>query len=454
MTVNENFRYLNIGLPEDILRRKLGGDLAGAVRLIDKRLAGDLPEALRACLTAEREMILRTPRDYPYTRAEALAIVREHIPDFTEEEFDARVDACEIGWIWLNGEEHFFRRFFQTLYKTDAAFAARAGKVQEQDPVEHLHAAMAEMKEKGSISRRIRVKASAAVNPEYFEDGMFVRVHLPVPAACDQQSDIRIERISPEGAFVAPEDAPQRTVCWEENMTENHPFEVEYSYIHTARYHDTDLLTPDAEQPDFFTGEEAPHIVFTPYIRALTASLTEGVTDPLEKARRIYDFITLNMHYTFMPAYFILENIAESCARNYCGDCGVFALLFITLCRCAGIPARWQSGMAAEPHDCGSHDWAQFYVAPYGWLYADPSYGVSACKAGDEERRKFYFGNLDPYRMVANCKFQAEFIPPKAHWRADPYDNQSGEIETVGRALNYDEYTREMETLSCEEVDQ
>ena len=51
----------------------------------------------------------------------------------------------------------------------------------------------------------------------------------------------------------------------------------------------------------------------------------------------------------------------------------------------------------------------------------------AAVRAGKEERRKFYFGNLDPYRMVANRQFQAPFTVGKAHWRADPYDNQVGE---------------------------
>ena len=93
MDVNETFRSLNVGLPEDILRRKLYGDLEGAVRLIDMRLArGDIPQGLRDCMTAQREMMLRTPPDYPYSREEALALVRERIPDFTEAEFDQRVD--------------------------------------------------------------------------------------------------------------------------------------------------------------------------------------------------------------------------------------------------------------------------------------------------------------------------------------------------------------------------
>ena len=93
--VNETFRSLNVGLPEDILRRKLYGDLEGAVRLIDMRLArGDIPQGLRDCMTAQREMMLRTPPDYPYDRAQALARVRAYIPDFSQEEFDRRV---EIG---------------------------------------------------------------------------------------------------------------------------------------------------------------------------------------------------------------------------------------------------------------------------------------------------------------------------------------------------------------------
>ena len=58
MNINDNFEFLNVGLPEDILRRKTWGDFEGAVRLIDKRLAGEIPDALRACLICEREMIL------------------------------------------------------------------------------------------------------------------------------------------------------------------------------------------------------------------------------------------------------------------------------------------------------------------------------------------------------------------------------------------------------------
>ena len=90
---------------------------------------------------------------------------------------------------------------------------------------------------------------------------------------------------------------------------------------------------------------------------------------------------------------------------------------------------------------------AQFYIAPYGWLFADPSFGGSSRRAGNEERRQFYFGNLDPFRMPANSAFQHEFMPPKKFMRQDPTDNQYGECEYEDRALRSSEYETKHEIL-------
>jgi len=458
MNINDTLRYLNVGLPQDIMQHKAHGNFEEAIRLIDVRLAKDnVPQALRCCMIAQREIMRRLPGEYPYTRSEALDLMRTDIPDFTDEEFDRLMDAGRIYWIYVNGEIRFFRRFYQTLLKTEKEIARRAGQTlpaNEKDNGKHLITETVKiMKEKGSLTKRIRIRATIRLNDEHFRPGMFMRVHLPVAADCEQQSNILVEKVWPENGVVAPADAPQRTVCWEGTMAENHPFEVVYSYTHKAVYRDTTLMKGDLAKPNFCTEQQDPHITFTPYIRELAASLTEGVTDPMEKARRFYDFITLNMKYSFQPEYFVKENISEGCARDFSGDCGVLALLFITLCRCAGIPAEWQSGLCAEPGDCGSHDWARFYVAPHGWLYADPSFGTGAMRRSAEDERLFYFGNLDPYRMVANRAFQAPFAIDKQHWRADPYDNQSGEMETDDRGFCFDEFEYTKETLECTTVE-
>ena len=451
MDINETFRYLNAGLPEDIRRRKLHGDFAGALRLIDRALAQDIPDALRNCLTVQREMISRLPGGFPYTREEALALVRAAISDFTEAEFDELVDAGQIRWIYVDGQPRYFNRFFDSLCKSIPDIARRAEKTDSRTgPLDRCVQAM---KERGKTQTRIRIRESLRLKDENFTPGLFVRAHLPLPIANEAQGDIIIEKVFPAHGKPAPEDALQRTVCWEETMEENHEFYVEYSYTRTSVYHDADHLAAGAEQPDFDTGEEQPHIVFSPLIRMLAEELADGVNDPLEKARRFYDYITLHMAYTYMPEYFVLEDIPGECARSMTGDCGVFALVFVTLCRCAGIPAQWESGLTAEPDFIGPHDWARFYVAPHGWLYADPSYGISAKRSGNEERRKFYFGNLDPFRMAANRAFQAPFTVPKRHWRADPYDNQTGEMETAERGLRYEEFERDREILLCRELE-
>ncbi|MEF9918389.1 MAG: transglutaminase-like domain-containing protein, partial [Eubacterium sp.] len=151
--------------------------------------------------------------------------------------------------------------------------------------------------------------------------------------------------------------------------------------------------------------------------------------------------------------YLTIENIPNYAATNLKGDCGIQALLFITMCRCAGIPAKWQSGIYANPVTLGNHDWALFYIAPYGWLHCDCSFGGSAYRNGAEKRWNFYFGNLEPFRMSANSEFQLDFDPPKDQLRADPYDNQRGEVEYDGERLNFTHFDADREIVEIHAID-
>ena len=153
-----------------------------------------------------------------------------------------------------------------------------------------------------------------------------------------------------------------------------------------------------------------------------------------------------------MRQYAAITNIPEYCAYNQKGDCGVQAILFITLCRIIGIPAKWQSGLHVDPYSAGCHDWAEFYVEPYGWLFADPSFGGGALRNNDKERWNFYFGNLDPFRMVANSDFHYDFYPERKFLRHDPYDNQVGEIEYSDRPLKSNEYKTFVKSVEVHEI--
>ncbi|MBR3311278.1 MAG: transglutaminase domain-containing protein [Solobacterium sp.] len=441
---------LRTEMPEDIAKLKYAGMFAEADRLIDIKLEDDrIPEAVRNKLLTEKEIMKRLENDYPYTEEEAMALIRKEIPDFTEEELHEWMDRGAADWIFVSGKKHLQNRFFASLKKVYPEMAQRAQEAAEDRS--YLDDNVRYMKQYGKAGWHFRAKTVLRIKDECFQPG-FVRVHLPVPSACINMRNIRILNTSP-GGIIDPEDSLSRTVCFEKTLETNEEFYVEYEYDSVVRY----TAFSDREtwiDPDAETGEQEPHIVFTPLIRSLCQQLSGDETDPLKLARRFYDFVTTKVVYSFMRQYLGIEQIPDYCISSLKGDCGVQALTFITLCRCAGIPARWQSGKFTAPGTSGNHDWAMFRIEPYGWLFADCSFGGSAFRAGCKERHDFYFGNLDPFRMAANQAFQQEFTIPKKHWRIDPYDNQTGEAEYADRGLLRQELDCSFEILEMHQLEQ
>ena len=280
---------------------------------------------------------------------------------------------------------------------------------------------------------------------------MHVKVWLPLPAACPAQSNITLDSFTAQPTYIAPETAHQRTAYWEADLAENCRFGAQYSYRSTAHYAAPLEMQADPVQPDFDTAEQLPHIAFTPYMKALAAQLTEGITDPVQKAKRIYDFVTLNVHYHFQPMYFVHENITDNCARSRRGDCGVMAATFITLCRIAGSR---QSGRAAWWH--GRRQPAattgQCSILPPRLDVRRLLCRCSMARAGNEKMRLHYFGNLDTDRMVANSDICAPFDPPMCSFRADPCDNQVGEMEVDGVGLYGQQVETTQEIVKHQEV--
>lgn len=430
-----DLKYLSVPLPEDVIKLKGYGDIERLHHVIDLKLEKDIPYALRQRLLLEKEILALWPKAYPHTQEAALQQLRVCFgADFTEEELERLRDEDAVEWAYINGEIHYKNNFLYNLIKTRQAYddrivpAQRARYHYKQDHTAMLNDVIRRYKEHGGARARFHMRSTMTIDPVSGRDGQKVYAHLPLPIEYAQVKNVRILSLShPDDAVIAPPDYPQRTVCF--HALPEKPFSVEYTYETHMTHVVPDPARALPQQPTFYTEEYAPHIRFTPYLRMLCREIVGAETNPLVKARKIYDFITTKMIYSFMRPYMTMPSVAEYGATSLKGDCGVQALLFITLCRIAGVPARWQAGLEVCPLDVGCHDWAQFYVAPYGWLFADPSFGGSAWRAGDEERWNFYFGNLDPYRLPANSDFQHDFFVPFRNLRYDPYDNQDGEAE-------------------------
>jgi transglutaminase-like putative cysteine protease len=453
--------YQSVPLPEDLQKLKFSGDLTGAEKLIVSLLAGEIPQALRRRLEIELTILDVLAHDeYPHSLEAAQGIMEKNIRDYHRNELIELRESGRADWIFMNGAVHFQRRFFENLIKTSPEYKKRLISPRIGDTPEKERAMLdgnrGVMKARGGRTAEIRLRSSLWVKKEFERIGRPVRVHLPIPGKGRQVRDFRLIQTTPELSFLAPPEAPQRTVCFDRVLKGGDVFSVEYTYVNRVEYVEPSpaaarAFVPGAAAGGFPLGEELPHIRFTPYLGFLLEEILQGETNPLQKARRIYDFITTRVMYAYMREYAALENISEYGAINLKGDCGVQAILFITLCRMAGIPAKWQSGLAVSEYHTGCHDWAEFYVEPWGWMFADPSYGGDAWRRGETEGWNYYFCNLDIYRMPANSAILEDFIPAKKHTRADPVDNQVGELEYDDRGLPPYGFETKQELLSLKD---
>ena len=451
-----DLRYLEVPLPEDLQKMKGHGDFALLQRVIDRRLKTDLPHALKKRLELEREILKRIPENYPYSWDEAKSILQKNLSGFREEELELFWEDNVMEWIYLDGKVRFHRFFLDNLFKTRPSLAGRnlfpeSEEVRNQN-FELLDSVIRKLKQDGTLRYRFRIRSSLRIAEEALRPGEPVQVHLPIPVEYAQLKQFRLLSASPDPAAIAPETYPQRTVCFQTTAGKDREFSVEYEFETHMTYRELEPEKVFGAQPTFYTEEQPPHIHFTPYLRSLASEIVGNETNPLRKARKIYDFITSHVMYSFVRSYSTIDDLTTYAASGLKGDCGIQALLFITLCRIVKVPARWQSGLYATPYHVGNHDWAQFYVAPYGWLFADCSFGGSAFRTGASERCDFYFGHLDPFRIPAASEFQHEFLIPTGHLRNDPYDNQDGEVAYPDRDLYGKQFVTTHKALEIKEI--
>lgn len=455
----QDLDFLAVRLPEDIRRLEDKGDFRSAIKRIEKTLKGELPSLVRRRLEYEFERINRIKKDYSIGKERAVKLLKKEIPALTLKKFQKWVEDGHIDYRLIDGKEKYFRRFIPNLFRFSTEAKSLKKKVTEdrdQDAESLLNSHIEEIlnsqpSEKYNLPVKWRIKMRTILKQNAIPAGESVRCWLPFPRIGEQQTAVDLISSFPQKYILAPQDCPQRTIFFEQKAEGRKPteFEIEYEYVTHASF---TPVYPDKVEPyeedklyTMYTKEHCPHILFTHYLKGLTQEIVGKETNPYLKAWRIYDWITHNVKYALTCEYSTYENISEYVATNLQGDCGMQALLFITLCRVSGIPARWQSGWYINRFKVSPHDWAQFYIKPYGWLFVDASFGGR--RVQNPKLHKFYFGNIDHFRLVCNNDIQTQFTPLKRYVRSDPVDNQRGEMEWRGGNIYYDRFTYKMRRL-------
>jgi hypothetical protein len=429
------------------------GNFTEAERLLRAEIS-DASAPITSEPAIQLEVLRRTRFDFALTDKDVLAEIKQNIPDATQADVDRWRKAGDLQYRVIDGENRYFRRAVGNLFR----FNAEAKRRQKNPTVEkkfNLNGLVEEIvklsDESGSpevypVKHHIRYTLSVHADHPRVKEGAVVRAWLPYPQEYRQQKDVKLIRSEPASCQVASTGAPQRTIYFEQTISDPKKpprFMAEFEFTTSAYCPNLDpaKVKPYDENSAVyreFTAERPPHIVFTPEVKELVREIVGDETSPLEKALRIFRWTSKNVPWCAEIEYSIIPSLSVKGLSARRGDCGVQNTSFTTLCRAAGIPARWQSGWETKPGEYNMHDWSEIYLEPWGWVPTDASYGVRDHK--DPRVRDYFCGHMDPYRFIVNLDYGRTLEPPKTSFRSEPTDFQRGEVEIDGHNLYFDEW--------------
>ncbi|MBN8885077.1 MAG: transglutaminase domain-containing protein [Rudaea sp.] len=437
---------------------------AGQFQAAEARIDADLKQPglsaeTRRAFEFQRERMTRIRDDFSLDADQVKSKLREQIPDLADADF-VRWDRQDLfEHMLIDGERRYFQRSPSNLFRLSTEARARSKGLSPfadnglpkdindryaEDDGKTLRQALATNRS-SVLPQRVKVTQSLTVNADAVPAGKTIRAWIPYPRAIPgQQEQIRFIASQPSTRRIAPESALQRTIHLERTAQAGKPTVLSVTYEVTlfAQYHAIDAdrvvlanITPELAP---FTAERAPHIVFTEPLRVFSRQVVGDTVNPYRIAQKIFAAVD-EIPWAGALEYSTIANLSSYTLQAGHGDCGEQTMLLIGLMRMNGIPARWQSGWTFTDGDYNNiHDWAEIYLAPYGWIPVDVTYG--RLDVADPPLKWFYLGGLDNFRIAFNDDFSQDFVPPKQFFRSDTVDSQRGEVEWEGGNLYYDQW--------------
>lgn len=410
----------------------------------------------------EDDLHQRLLTDFRLTESHVKEYIRKYIPDVTDKQMSQWEESKALECMVIDGQKRYFRNAGPNLFRIDSACynikVEKEGIVQSgNDKVNRMHLpeVIAAVKQEGKpivAPKRMRVTYTLTVDTNAVPAGKTIRCWLPYPRT-DQarQREVKLIATSENEYTLSPPACAHSTLYMEQKAVQGQPtvFSETFEYTSCAEWHHLkaeEILPYDTASSIYkeYTAERERHIRFSPRIRQLAANLTAGETNPLLKAQRIFRWINNHFPWASAREYSTIDNIPEYVLDGGHGDCGQVSLLFITLCRCSGIPAHFQSGFMMHPGAWNLHDWAEVYFEGVGWVPVDQSFGIPPF-ARTLEENLFFCGGIDSWRMIVNSDYSMPLVPEKRYPRSETVDFQRGEVEWEGGNLYFPKWDYDME---------
>jgi hypothetical protein len=439
-----------------------GGNYSLAKEFITKLIySNQLDDKERLALSFEAEKLERIKKDFKKSLDDILPVIRKYFPDVNDDMIQKWEKEKSLEYLIIDGEKKYFNNAAANLFRIDKEAKKRKLEVDgvRQDELktflqEHLPISIQKIKAEGKkIGNPVKIKFNytLTVDTESVPAGEIIRCWLPFPReGHERQTEIKLLSVNSDEYIIADNRHLQRTLYLEKIAEQGKPttFQLSVEYISHSEWHNInpdDIKAYDINSSVYknYTRERAPHIVFTDEIMQLSKKIIGDEVNPYNKLKRIFEWIYNNIPWASAREYSTLENIPQYCITNMHGDCGIKALLLITLARFNGIPAKWQSGWMMHPNKVNLHDWAEVYFEGYGWVPVDPDFGIQ--NSDNPEIKYFYTNGIDSYRLIVNDDYSQPLFPAKMYPRSETVDFQRGEAEWRGGNLYFDKWDYNME---------
>lgn len=109
-----------------------------------------------------------------------------------------------------------------------------------------------------------------------------------------------------------------------------------------------------------------------PEIMKIAETIAGNADTDKEKVKKAIDWMKVNMHFE----YDVIRQTSLDILHRKRGDCTEFSILFVTIARAMGVPARGIAGLAFsdQSETFVPHQWAEVFIDG-GWEMVDPAWG-------------------------------------------------------------------------------
>lgn len=411
----------------------------------------------------------RTRADFSLSRAEMLAAVREQHPEVDEAMLDTFVAHHYVEALTFDGEQRFHRKSPRNLNLLNPDYrgkARRRGDSASPKRISYVDSVLQYYRGTNpeGLAHSVTFRFSIDVPGNEALQGDTLRVWMPLPLGSPEgrrQSDVQILDAYPSDYILSDGRSMHNSIYFSAPaaaLGDTAHFEYVCRFITRGAWRSSEdiesALKPYDKSSQTYTRytrvPDGPHII---RLDSLARAIVGDETNPFRQSEMVFDYIIERYPWAGAREYSTIPCMPEYVLAEGHGDCGQVSLLYISLMRSLGVPARWESGWMLHPGEVNLHDWAEVYFEGIGWLPVDVSFGRYTTSP-DKLVQGFYSHGIDAHRFAANTGVSGDFYPPKKYVRSETVDFQLGEVESSRGNLFYPAWSLRMQPIEIKPIAQ